>query len=363
MTILLFIAVLLVLVLVHEFGHFIVAKKSGIRVDEFAFGFPPRLFSFKKGETTYAFNLLPLGGYVKIHGENPDETGALDPDSERSFIAKPKWIQSLVIIAGIVFNLLLAWVLITTSFLIGVKASSDAAPEGYSVTHPEVFISNVKKDSPAELSGLKAGDTIQSLTANEGTVTPKTSLEVTTFIRGHGDQQVQFGVLRGGDTLSVSVQPIMGLVEGAPAVGIAMDEVGMLQLPLHRAVMEGAIRTVGLTQMTAVGLFEFFRDALFGKSDFSQVSGPVGMVDYVGQAAQLGVANLLLFIALISINLAVINVLPFPALDGWRFFVILLEAVIRRPIPIRLANMFNLVGFALLLLLMVAVTYHDIIKL
>src|ERR1035437_1339885 len=175
MNILIFIIILLVLVLVHEFGHFFTAKKFGIRVDEFGFGFPPKLFSFKKGETEYSFNLLPLGGFVKIFGEDMDEAdlvevGFLDKkeipekvDLARSLISKPKYQQALVMFAGIFANFLLAWLLFSVGFISGLPTSVGSEPAGYSATNVHLVLVSVLAKSPAEIGGLKSGDKIVSV--------------------------------------------------------------------------------------------------------------------------------------------------------------------------------------------------------
>src|SRR5579864_2943759 len=160
-TIITFLIILAVLVFVHELGHFLIAKLFGIQVDEFALGFPPRIFAKKYGETTYSINSVPFGGYVKIFGENPDEESLA---SERSITSKSKWIQVAVLIAGITFNILFAWILLSGSFIIGTEASADYLP-GHSVKNPHTVITEVLQGSNAASAGLEAGDTILSLTS------------------------------------------------------------------------------------------------------------------------------------------------------------------------------------------------------
>ena len=361
MSIFIFIIVLLLLVLVHEFGHFIVAKKAGIRVDEFAFGFPPKIWSRKYGETTYALNALPLGGYVKIYGENPNEVKG--EDGKRSFIAQPRFVQGLVIVAGIFFNLLFAWFLFSAAFMVGVPAPAEGIGDGYPVKNLELMITGTGDGSPAALAGLAAGDVLKKLSDGGGVQAVSNADEVIAFISPREGQTITLTYERRGEDLSVNIIPVSGIIPDAAAVGIYMDMIGTLQLPPHIALWEGLEKTYQFTVMIAVGIADFLRDALLGRSDFDEVAGPVGIVREVGNAAGLGFANLLLFTALISINLAVINIIPFPALDGGRLLFILIEGAMRRPIRPVIANVFNAVGFALLMLLMVAVTYSDITKL
>ncbi len=361
MSIILFIVVLLVLVVAHEFGHFIIAKAAGIRVDEFAFGFPPKIWGKKWGETTYSFNALPLGGYVKIYGEDPNEV-ANDSDRKRSFTAQPLRIQASVIVGGVLFNLLLAWILITATLMIGIPTMADEGDQ-YVLTNPRLMITGVHENSPSSIAGIKSGDVIISVSDGMKSIDGTTPDGVTKFIATHEAQPLTFTYKRKSEIHTTVITPVQGIAPSRAAVGIYMDMVGTLELPFHVALWEGLHKTYQYTVLTATGLWTFLSSAIVGKSDFSQVTGPVGIVNAVGEAASIGFVNLLFFTALISINLAVINVIPFPALDGGRLLFIVIEAIMRRPINVKVANTFNFVGFALLMLLMVAVTYNDIAKL
>lgn len=360
MSILLFIVILLVLVLVHEAGHFFVAKMAKIRVDEFAFGFPPRLFSTKKGETTYAFNLLPLGGYVKIYGEDPNEVKS--EDAVRSFSAQPRHIQAAVVVAGVVMNILLAWVLISATLVLGIAAPADN-DEGFPVENARLMITEVSDKGPAQISGIVGGDYLLSLQDGADNV-DATSLEVvSSFIAPREAKPIVVTYEHEGEVKKATVLPVSGISQKGAAIGIYMDMIGTLRLPLDQAIWHGAIKTWQYTKLTAVGIWTFLSQAITGNANFNDVTGPVGIVKAVGTASSVGFANILLFTALISINLAIINIIPFPALDGGRLFFIGIEALIRRPLSVRMTNYANIGGFAFLMLLMLLVTYHDIVKL
>lgn len=360
MSILLFIVILLVLVLVHEAGHFFVAKMAKIRVDEFAFGFPPRLFSKKMGETTYAFNLLPLGGYVKIYGEDPNEVKS--EDASRSFSAQPRYVQAMVVVAGVVMNLLLAWVLISATLAIGISAPVEN-DEGFPVENARLMITEVSDKGPAQISGIAGGDYLISLADGVDKV-DATSLEVVSaFIGPREAKPVTVTYEHQGVIKQTTLLPVSGISKSGAAIGIYMDMIGILKLPLDQAIWHGAIKTWQYTKLTAVGIYKFLSEAITGHADFNEVTGPVGIVKAVGNASSVGFANILLFTALISINLAIINVIPFPALDGGRLFFIAIEGIIRRAIPTKITNYVNISGFALLMLLMLLVTYHDVVKL
>ncbi len=366
MNIIIFIVILLVLVVSHEFGHFIVAKKSGIRVDEFSFGFPPKLFGKKFGETTYNFNLLPLGGYVKIYGENPDEDSINGPDSKRSIVNKPRYIQAAVLLAGVAMNFLVAWLLLSIGFMSGLPSSTSSVPNGTKVENQALTITSVAKDSPAEKAGIKTGDKIISFeTEKDSTKLLSSELEATNiqnFVKNHNGEEIKVSLVRAQDPMEVVVIPEVNK-EGTPLVGISMDTIGTLKLPLHQAVWEGLKLSGDLFIGTVVGFYHLISSAVVGKADMSTLTGPVGIVGVVGDAAKFGFIYLLSFTALISINLAVINLVPFPALDGGRLLFLLIEKIKGSRIKPQIANMVNMIGFALLMLLMVIITYHDIVKL
>jgi regulator of sigma E protease len=363
MSILLFIIILAVLILVHEFGHFIVAKKFGIRVDEFGIGFPPKLYGKKLGETEYTINLLPFGGFVKIFGENPDEESTHGPDRARSFVHKPKYVQAAVLVAGVFFNLLLAWILISVGFMAGLPTSSQSVQMRQTIQDSRLVVTEVLKNSPAEKSGIVSGDKILALSSGESSLTEVSPETFQAFVGSHSSETIQVHLVRKGDEKIIAVTPAQGVLEGKPAVGIAMDMIGVVRLPLNLALVEGGKLALKYTGETFKGLYVLFHDAILGKADMSAVSGPVGIVSMVGNASHLGFVYLLTLTALISINLAVINVLPIPALDGGRLFFLLLEVIKRSPIKPKIANTAHAVGFVALILLILVITFHDVMKL
>lgn len=377
MSIIIFLVILLVLIVSHEFGHFIVAKKSGIRVDEFSFGFPPKLFGFRKGETNYNFNLLPLGGYVKIFGENgeeiekaksEDENGnKLDNNSNRSFANKPAYIKAMVLFGGVAMNFLVAWLLFSVSFMSGLPSSTSSVDDGMVVNNQALTITSVLKNSPAYKSGIKAGDKILSLeTTTDSTKLLSSNFDATavqTFIKSHNGEDVKISLLRNDKPLDIIVIPEKSETGGDAKIGISMDILGTIKLPIHKAIWEGLKLSGNVFIGTVVGFYNLIHSALIGQGDMSSLTGPVGIVGIVGDAANFGFIYLLSFTALISINLAVINLIPFPALDGGRLLFLLIEKIKGSPIKSKVATWTNTIGFSLLMLLMVIITYHDIVKL
>ena len=362
MSILLFLLVLFVLVLVHEWGHFITAKKTGMRVDEFAIGFPPKLFGIKKGETEYNFNLLPIGGYVKIYGENREEGGEATVDSRRAFHARPKWAQAVVLLAGITMNILFAWFLFSTTLLIGVPQAVDEATASDEAT---LIVAGTLEGSPAD-GVLPVGAEITGAVIGDRTLTNPGPASFSEFVSGAGNEPVKVIYINDGEQKTVALLPKAGLVADTPQraiIGTSLALIETKQLGLVSAVVEGAKMTVHGTVSIITGLYSLIRDSIVGKADFASVAGPVGIVGMVGDAASYGLTPLLTFTAIISLNLAVINLLPFPALDGGRLLFVAIEAVTRKEIPPAWTGWTNLVGFVLLMLLMAAVTFNDISRL
>jgi regulator of sigma E protease len=376
-------------------------------VDAFAIGFGPSLWSkkvtsVKHGETTYSINAIPFGGYVKIFGENGDDAenkGDNDKDQStspifsrsRSFVSSPRYIQAAVLFAGILFNFLFAWIILSGAFMAGLPVSAEDYSQ-YSTRFRDerVLIVDVSPGSPAAAAGLLAGETIVSISNTNSTTNSKTNstlsysgasisiAEIKSVVDQSAGMPVTIGYIPAGistDDISknsaeiktailIPVEGIADIPVGGYAIGIAMDNAATLSLPPFLAVKEGARYTWNAIEATVFGVGGLIAAAFQHNSAIlSQVSGPVGIASLVGQAVQNGFTNLILLTAVISINLGVLNLLPFPALDGGRILFVVIEAIIRRPIKAKITNAVNTVGFALLILLMLVVTYHDIIKL
>jgi regulator of sigma E protease len=363
MTIVIFLIILAVLILSHELGHFLIAKWAGIRVDEFGLGFPPRAVSFKRGETIYSLNWIPFGGFVRIFGESLDEESLTGPDSARSMANKPRLVQAAVLVAGVSFNIILAWLLISVGFMYGLPTS--AGQSGTVVENARLMVTSVLPDSPAATAGLKPGDIIVGIDSERVILKPVTVESVQQFLGSHDNKQVNLSYVRGSElATTTAVVPTAGVVEGKPAIGISMDMVGTLKLPPHRALWQGIIFTGQLTKATAIGLANFFSGLFRGQEGIlASVTGPVGLVGLVGDANELGFVYLLSFTAIISINLAVLNLIPFPALDGGRLLFLTIEAVKGSRLKPQVANTMNVIGFMLLIGLMLVITFSDIARL
>ncbi len=365
MSILIFIIILLVLVVVHEFGHYIAAKKNGIRVDEFGFGYPPRAMKlFRKWDTDFTLNWIPFGGFVKIYGEDPNDENTHGPDSHRAMVNKPARVQALVLVAGVAFNLILAWILLSVGFMTGLPSAVSSGDTGKYVQDPELTITQVMKNSPAENAGLQMGDIIVGAKSDTRTLLNFSQEGLISFVSTSSKgEEIIFTVERKGTIIEQKVLPSEGIVEGKVAIGVSSDLIGTLKLPVHKALLEGTKQTWNMTKGTALSLATLVKDAFLGKADVNSLSGPVGIVGIVGEAADFGFVYLMSFTALISINLAIINLIPFPALDGGRLLFLLIEKIKGSRISSKVSNTLNTVGFFILIALMLVVTYHDIAKL
>lgn len=225
-------------------------------------------------------------------------------------------------------------------------------------------MTSVIEKSPASSAGFMVGDLIVKANDSDQEISGST-LTVTSIqalIAEKDLDLITFEVIRGNETKDIKVVPLMGILAEKPAIGISMDSGELVKVPWYTAPYNGLITTYHATVMTASGLGQFFLASVQGTADFKQVSGPIGIVGMVGNASASGLAYVLFFTAIISINLAVINILPFPALDGGRLLFVAIESVIRKNISPRIMNTFNALGFVLLILLMLVVTYHDIAK-
>lgn len=361
MTALIFFAVLFLLILVHEWGHFITAKKTGMRVDEFGIGFPPKLFGFKKGETEYTLNALPIGGFVRIYGEDPTQVEA-GAAADRSFASRPRWAQSVVLVAGVVMNIVLAWFLFAAVFMMGVPTAVNETDATAAAT---LRVVAVLPDSPLD-GTLPMNAAITGMRTADDSLTELTPSGLSAFVAEHSDTSITIEYMLGDEPGQASVTPVSGLITDAPeqpAIGVSSVLVETKQYGLIDAISRATAQTTDALVLIVTSIAGLLYNTVAGTADFSQVAGPIGIYNLVGDAASVGLVSLMMFTAIISLNLAVINMFPFPALDGGRLLFVAIESIIRRPIdPIWTARL-NLVGFVLLIALMLAVTYKDILDL
>ncbi|HEX8917790.1 MAG TPA: M50 family metallopeptidase [Chloroflexota bacterium] len=335
--ILTFVVVLAVLILVHELGHFTFAKIMGVRVEEFGLGFPPRMKWWRRNGTVYSINAIPIGGFVKMLGENGDQQSA------DSFGSKAPWQRLMILLAGPGMNLMLALTIFFFVFLAG-------APRGLTV------VTAVNRGSPAALAGLRIGDRI--VQANGQPVTYLDQLQTVTS--GNLGQRIPLRVLRGRHIVDTTLVPRVNPPKNQGPMGVVLgDTVNYSYGPGHS--LQLAVRQVGIMVASIPLLIQSVQ-----QHGGNGVSGPIGIAHITTQVVhdepQQGFGSILEFVALLSANLGVLNLLPIPALDGGRIVFVLISWIRRRNLDPEVEGLIHLVGMAVLLLLITLVSYHDLLQ-
>jgi regulator of sigma E protease len=365
-TIISFLIILSVLVLVHELGHYLVAKFFKIKVEEFGFGFPPRVFGKKIGETIYSINLLPIGGFVKLYGEDDAGGGSIkvqsskltslarresrrevqSEDESRAFYARPLWQRIAVVVAGVVMNFTLAVVLISTLF----------ATVGVAVPTENVIVNEVQSGSPAETSGILAKDEI--LTVNSKDI--KSSEEFIKIVDESSGKQISLLILRGSEEIEISLTPRTEVPEGEGPIGVVITSIQIKKYSWLEAPFYGTLEALNFSRLIVTGLGGLVADLVTTGKAPEGVAGPVGVAQLTGVVVQNGPVATLWFVSLLSLNLAVLNILPIPALDGGRFFFQIIELVTRKKVSPRYEGYAHAAGLVILLSLMVLITVFDV---
>lgn len=363
-TVIIFLAVFSALVLVHELGHFWTARLFKVQADEFGLGMPPRLFGFYRtpekrwrffwgnrdsqtlpilpAGTVYSLNWLPLGGFVKIKGQDGES------QDQDSFASKKIWQRFIILAAGVLMNVFFAACLFTAGFMIG-------APQ--SVTEGgEVKITEVLQESPAATAGMKIGDTL--LGADGQLLQDVNSFQ--SYIGQAAGQEIELQVKRQDKEIFIKVTPQEK--EGRGLIGVGLDQVDTIRYPFFKALVEGIKHAGLMLWLIIVAFFQLIKSLFIGAPVADAVGGPIRIAQMTGEVARFGFANLINFTALLSLNLAVLNFLPFPALDGGRAVFLLVEKLRGKPAKKEVEAWINNAGFLLLMGLILLVTYQDIAR-
>ncbi len=351
LTAIVFIVMLLVLVLVHEWGHFITAKKAGCRVEEFGFGFPPRLFSVERGGTRYSFNLLPLGGFVKIEGENMDDSNP----SPTNFAAKSAAWRITILAAGVVMNVILAALLLSLQAGIGTPTVVTSANNGL-LRNIKTYITEVSDNSPAKAAGIQNFDRIVTI----ADIANPTIEDIQTIAHAKGGQEIKLEIERQGKHQVLAITPRANPPQGEGAFGISLLATGLEKVVWWKAPWAGMTKTYSMIIAIVTQFWQLIVQLMTHGKTGDSLTGPIGLVVYTNEVTKMGVSYLLEFAALISLNLAIINILPFPALDGGRIMFVLLEKIFGRRAIGNIEQTSHTLGFGLLILLMIVVTFRDI---
>ncbi len=361
-TLVLVLLVVSLLILVHEWGHFFSARKFGVKVEEFGFGFPPKIYSRLKSGVRYSINLLPFGGFVKIFGEQGEGEG--DP---KSFISRPIWQRFIILASGVGMNFILAWVFFSFGAAFGLpQIDSDSSDK---LNNIPVSIIGLVPNSPADKAGLRAGDQILEIKAfRSGSPTAEVSLRIESeqdiqgFVEAYRGEEIIMEVRRNNSIKEIKVTPRVAPPEGEGPLGIALGRLILKRTPWFLAPWEG-LKTTGLSIVLIFkNLGMILKDLLLHGKTSAAVSGPVGIFFFAQDSQSLGISYFLQFMGILSVNLAILNFLPIPALDGGRILFLLIEKIRGRRISLRVENWVHTFGFAFLILLMVLVTYKDIAR-
>ncbi|PIT95033.1 RIP metalloprotease RseP [Candidatus Falkowbacteria bacterium CG10_big_fil_rev_8_21_14_0_10_39_9] len=414
-TIIIFLLVLSLLVFAHELGHFWTAKKFGVGAPEFGFGFPPRIFGLQlirdnhlqpisqtenlavdvetatdgvvlekitvttkevdvvvptkrwrfirgnreiteedeKYGTVYSLNWIPLGGFVKIKGQDGE-----NQNDRNSFSARPIYQRFLILVAGVLMNIILAMALLSFGFMIGLPQNTDNVRPGGTLEAKKVQIMEVMPGSPAEKAGFQVGDQIVSI--NDQTVSSES--DVQNALGSKAGVEMAINIKRYSENQSIKVTPQILAETNRGGIGVALTASAIVHYPWYQALWEGSKTAILLFWAIIVAFYELIRGLIVGHSVAGAIAGPVGIATLTGQVARMGLAYLLQFTALLSLNLAVINFLPIPALDGGRALFLLFEKIKGRPVKKELENALHNIFFVLLILLIVWVTIKDVLK-
>jgi len=372
-TIVLFLLILGVIVFFHELGHFMMAKLYNVKVEEFALGFPPKIFGIKKGETEYRLNWVPLGGYCKIVGEDGEEK-----DNPRSFGSKSIFQRFQIISAGVLMNFFLAFVIFSFIFMIGfpqditgknlsiIKADENSGQASViideenakSVKDVKIQISEIVKDSPADWAEIKIGDTI--VQADEVKINSIEDLQ--NYTQENLGEPIVLSITRGKESFTKEIIPRENYPENEGALGVSLAQTAVVSYSFLEAIKQGFEYTVHLTIFIIMAFASIIWGLITTGKTVAEVSGPVGIAVMTQQAAAMGFLTVLNFTALISVNLAIINALPLPALDGGRMVFLIVEKIKGSPLNQQWEAKANNFGFMLLMALMVVVTFKDVAK-
>lgn len=358
-TAIVFILILGVLVLVHEFGHFITAKMLGIKVEEFGFGLPPRIWGKKHGETIYSINWLPIGGFVKLFGEEEAETDLAKKQTKevktRAFFTRSVWQRAIILTAGVFMNFFLAVVIISYLFTTGVFVPTD-----------RVHIEKVLPETPAEEVGLTERDIIKQLTINHQQLTIKSGEDLTKATKEHLGKEIKLLILRPEGEIEkemmVKLVPRKEYPSDQGPMGIVISNFEEKRYPLIQAPFVGLQQALFLSWELTKAIGQTLWKLISFQPVASDVAGPVGIAQITGEAVRFGRNAVLELLGLLSLNLAIINILPFPALDGGRLLFVAIEGVTGKKIKAHWEHYVHQVGMAILLALIILITINDLVR-
>ena len=352
-----------VIVLVHELGHFIVAKKSGVKVEEFAVGLPPRIWSKKKGETTYAINAIPFGGYVKLLGED----GAYE-DDPRSMASKPAYTRFIILVAGVTFNLLLAYILIVGSYIVGMSRPIIPGLEGQPGVKNtmQVEIQGVEKGTPADKQGLQNGDIIESVEGSYVKDTASVIQDIQNKVNRDNKTKINMVIVRNGREITKSFstykakEKVGNKEVSVNRIGVILDQKGKISASPLVAIRAGFSEVGYFITYYIKSLVQVLDNILTKYRVPSGVAGPVGIFQLSGDAVQSGVSIFIQWIALLSAAIGIVNIMPILPLDGGHLLIVIVESIMRKKVPQNVKLSLSLAGWAVFGIFLVVITLNDL---
>ena len=358
------------LMVLHELGHFIIAKKCGVRVEEFGLGYPPRIFGKKIGETIYSLNWLPFGAFVKLPGETAGSTSSPQAGSigspqgrvedSRSFSAQSVFKRILIASGGVFSFWIMAAIILSIVFASGVPM---AISDEENIADSKIQIAAIAPNSPAEIAGLKIGDTIKQLSVISYQLSVENVKEVQEFTENNKGKEITLTIQRGGEVFDVSLVPRVSPPAGEGAMGVALARTTIKSYPWYQAPWQGILATGNITLAIIKGFYQAISNAVRGLPTGMELIGPVGIGNLFYQAAKLGFSYFLNLLAIISIYLAIFNVLPIPSADGGKLLFLGIETIRKKPVSPKIEQNITAISFTAILILMVFVTIKDIVKL
>ncbi len=344
---------LIMLMVVHEFGHFILAKKFGVKVEEFGLGYPPRLFGKKIGQTLYSINLIPLGAFVKIHGEQ----GGIE--NSQSFVGKPIWQRILIVFGGVAAFWIAALVIFSIVFSIGASIPVSDEADG-DLADPRVQVWTVTAGSPAQIAGIKPGDVIRQLKINNQQLAINKTKEVVEFTNAHLDEEVILTIEREKEVFDVFLTPRASPPPGQGPMGVTLERMTTIikKNSWYQAPIQGTVYCGDLTLKSIKSLVKIVGDILWGRGvpPGAEMAGPLGITVWLAKVSKFGAGFYLYFIGVITVYLAMFNLLPIPALDGGKLLFLVIEKVSEKPIPPKIEQTITMIFFVLLITLAIFVT-------
>lgn len=347
------------LLVIHEFGHFIIAKKCGVKVEEFGVGYPPRLFGKKIGETIYSINLIPFGAFVRVKGEIGEE-GSGDLEDYRSFSNRPMWQRMLIVLGGVLSFWIVSMILL--SLISGVWGMPTAvSDQEENLEDPRVQIVGVAKDSPADQSGIEVGDTILSIETSNKTFEDIEKLsEVQQVVGSYKGEELSLGIKRGNEVKDISIVPRIDFPEEEGPMGVALARIALKKSPWYKAPFEG-IRLTGVMTLSVLEGWVMAIKDVFGVEELPsgvnlEMRGPVGIFGLLTEYFEMGINYFLYLVSLIAVALALANILPIPALDGGKIVFLAVEAVRGKPVSPKFEQKISSFFFVILILLLIYVT-------